>query len=56
MPLLYLLPLGGFALALAATLKGVRFAASEGVGSVVMELLQRLVPRRNQAQARAGSR
>ncbi len=51
-PLLYLLPLGCIALALAATLKGVRFAASEGIGSVVLELLQRLLPRRQRATAK----
>ncbi|HWJ71683.1 MAG TPA: LPS export ABC transporter permease LptF [Kaistia sp.] len=52
-PLLYVLPLGGIALSLAATLKGFRFAASEGVGTMAIELIQRLLPRRQQAGGRA---
>ncbi len=40
-------------IALFATLKGYRFAASEGIGSAVTELAQRLMPRRQAAGGRA---
>lgn len=52
-PLLYVIPLGSIAIALFATLKGYRFAASEGIGSAVTELAQRLMPRRQAAGGRA---
>ena len=45
-PLLYLVPLAGIGIALFATLKGYRFSASEGIGSAITELVQRLTRRR----------
>jgi len=48
-PALYALPLVCIALAVWAILRSFRFSASEGIGSVVIEALQKLRPRRDAA-------
>jgi lipopolysaccharide export system permease protein len=48
-PALYALPGLTIAISLFAILRSYRFSGSEGFGSIVMEALQRLMPRRNAA-------
>ncbi|MBN8997808.1 MAG: LptF/LptG family permease, partial [Rhizobiales bacterium] len=48
-PALYALPLFGIAITLLAVMRGYRFSGSEGIGSVFLEFMQRLLPRRGAA-------
>lgn len=52
-PLLYILPIAGIAFAVVATLKGVRFGASDGIAGTCLDFLQRLLPRRRTAHGQA---
>ncbi|MCX5511969.1 LPS export ABC transporter permease LptF [Kaistia algarum] len=48
-PALYGLPLAFIIVSLIAILRGYRFSSSEGIGSMVLEAVQRLMPRRGAA-------
>ncbi len=45
-PALYALPIVGIVISIVAIMRGFKFSSSEGIGSLVVESLQRLLPRR----------
>jgi len=45
-PALYVLPIVGIVISIVAIMRGFKFSSSEGIGSLVVESLQRLLPRR----------
>lgn len=48
-PALYALPIAGIMISIFAIMRGFKFSSSEGIGSLVVDTLQRLLPRRRVA-------